>query len=87
MGESKGFEFEGAATPAEAAEVLTRIAEGIRARALSLSLGEESLTVFPGADLSLEIEAREKKDKARIEVSIAWRRVAAEGDDRDEDDE
>jgi amphi-Trp domain-containing protein len=86
MGESRGFEFEGAATPAEAAEVLMRIAEGIRARALSLSLGEESLTVFPGSDLSLEIEAREKKDKARIEVAIAWRRAAPEGDDREDDE-
>jgi amphi-Trp domain-containing protein len=85
MGENKGFEFEGAATPAEVAEVLTRIAEAIRARALSLSIGDEELTVFPDGDLSLEIEAREKNDKARIEVAIAWRRVVAE--DGDEEDE
>lgn len=85
MGENRGFEFEGAATPDEAAQVLTRIAEGIRARALSLSIGDEEMTIFPDGDLSLEIEAREKKDKAKIEVAIAWRRVTSE--DGDEEDE
>jgi amphi-Trp domain-containing protein len=85
MGDKKGFEFEGSATPAEAAEFLTRIAEGIRARALSLSMGDEEVTVFPDGDLSLEIEAREKRNKARIEVAIAWKRVTAEdGDGEDE---
>ena len=86
MGDNKGFEFEGAATPAEAAEVLTRIAEGIRARALSLSIGDEEMTVFPDGDLSLEIEAREKKDKAKIEVAIAWRRVTPEDGDEEEEE-
>lgn len=82
MGDRKGFEFEGAATPGEAAEVLTRIAEGIRARALSLAIGDEALTVFPDGDLSLEIEAREKNDKVRIEVVIGWRRaIPRDGED------
>jgi amphi-Trp domain-containing protein len=83
MGADKGFEFEGSATPAEAAEVLTRIAEGIRARALSLSMGSEEMTVFPDGDLSLEIEAREKKDKAKIGVVIAWKRAKPEVDETD----
>jgi amphi-Trp domain-containing protein len=83
MGDSQGFEFEGAATPAEAAEVLTRIAEGIRARALALSMGSEELTMFPDGDLSLEIEAREKRDKARIEVAIAWKQNTTADDAED----
>jgi amphi-Trp domain-containing protein len=73
MGDKREFEFEGAATPSEAADALNRIADGIRARSLSLSMGEEAITVFPEGDLSLEIEASEKKGKARIEIAIAWK--------------
>ena len=79
MGDSREFEFEGAASPAEAADTLTRIAEGIRARGLSLSMGDERITVYPDGDLSLEIEASEKKGKAKIEIAIAWKH--ARGDD------
>jgi amphi-Trp domain-containing protein len=85
MGDSREFEFEGAATPAEAADALNRIAEGIRARSLSLSMGEEEITVYPEGDLALEIEASEKKGKAKIEIAIAWKRVKDDDDD-DEDD-
>jgi amphi-Trp domain-containing protein len=81
MGESSSFEFEGGASPSEAADTLIRIADGIRARALSLSLGEEQITVFPDGDLSLEIEAKEKKGKAKIEIAIAWRQAKGGEDD------
>ena len=79
MGDRGTFEFEGAASPSEAADTLTRIADGIRARALSLSMGEEQITVYPEGDLALEIEAKEKKGKAKIEIAIAWKN--AHGDD------
>ena len=81
MGERNEFEFEGAATPSEAADALTRIADGIRARALSLSMGEEAITVYPDGDLSLEIEAKEKKGKAKIEIAIAWKHPKGEDDE------
>ena len=80
MGDSREFEFEGAATPSEAADALNRIADGIRARSLSLSMGEEAITVFPEGDLSLEIEASEKKGKAKIEIAIAWKHQRGDED-------
>jgi amphi-Trp domain-containing protein len=83
MADRREFEFEGAATPSEAADALNRIAEGIRARSLSLSMGEESITVFPEGDLSLEIEASEKKGKAKIEIAIAWKQGRDDKDDED----
>jgi amphi-Trp domain-containing protein len=73
MGDSREFEFAGSATPSEAAETLARIGEGIRARALSLSLGEDEITILPDGDLSLEIEASEKRGKSKIEIAIAWK--------------
>jgi len=79
----KEFEYEGVASPAEAAEALNRIADGIRARSLSLSLGEERIEVFPDGDLSMDIEASEKKGKAKIEIAIAWKRAH---DDEDDDE-
>ena len=60
--------------PAEVSETLCRIADGIRQRALSVSLGEEEITFYPDGDLALEIQATEKKSKAKIEIAIAWRR-------------
>jgi amphi-Trp domain-containing protein len=82
MGNRNAFEFEGMATPAEAADALNRIAEGIRARSLSLSMGEDDIVVYPDGELSMEIEASEKKGKAKIEIAIAWKH--ATGDDEDE---
>jgi amphi-Trp domain-containing protein len=81
MADKQAFEFEGSASPAEAAEALERIAEGIRARALSLSLGEDEITVFPAGDLAMEIEASEKKGKAKIEIAIAWKHAKGDADD------
>lgn len=72
MGE-KEFEFEGLASPSEVAETLGRIADGLRSRALHFSLGEDEITVYPGGDMSFEIEAKEKKGKAKVKIAIAWR--------------
>lgn len=83
MGDRSEFEFEGAATPSEAADALNRIAEGIRARSLTLAMGDEEIAVFPEGDLSLAIEAVEKKDKAKIEIAIAWKRAAGDADEDD----
>jgi len=73
MGERRDFEFEGAASPVEVADALARIAEGIRSRGLSVSLGHEEIVVYPDGDLSLEIDATEKKGKVKIQIAIAWR--------------
>jgi amphi-Trp domain-containing protein len=63
MGESRQFEFEGVASAPEAAEVLRRIAEGLRARSLSLALHGEEISVAPDGELSLRIETSQKRTK------------------------
>jgi amphi-Trp domain-containing protein len=73
MSDSRALEFCGPATPAEAAETLARLAEGFRTGGLSVSLGEEEIRVFPAGDLSLEIDASERKGKGKLEVVITWR--------------
>lgn len=74
------FEFEGTATPADAAAALSRLAEGIRTGALRVGSGDRAITVFPEAHLALEIEARERKGKARIEIAIAWKHPGADAE-------
>ena len=86
MGDKREFEFEGGASPAEAAEALNRIADGLRARALSFSMGDEEITVFPDGDLAMEIQATEKKGKAKLEIAIAWKRPGGDDDDEDDDE-
>lgn len=81
MGEKRQFEFEGMASPSEAADALVRIADGIRARALSLSMGEDEITIYPDGDLSLEIEASERKGKAKVEIAIAWKHPGSDETD------
>jgi amphi-Trp domain-containing protein len=83
MSKRNAFEFEGAATPTEAADVLHRIADGIRAGSLSLSMGEDSIAVFPDGDLALEIEASEKQGKAKIEIAVAWKHPKVEEEEED----
>jgi amphi-Trp domain-containing protein len=67
------LEFCGSATPAEAADALARMAEGIRAGGLSVLLGEDEITVLPAGDLSLEIDASERKGQGKLEIVITWR--------------
>ena len=55
LADSREFDFEGVASASEAAEVLHRLAQGIRARSPSLSLGDEEIGVFPDGELSLEV--------------------------------
>jgi amphi-Trp domain-containing protein len=84
MGDNREFEFEGAASPSEAADTLVRLAEGIRAGSLSLSMGWDEITVSPQGDFSLEIEASERKGKDRIEMTIAWKQPKDVEDDEDD---
>jgi amphi-Trp domain-containing protein len=67
------LEFCGSATPAEAAETLARLADGIRAGGLAVSLGADEITMLPAGDLSLEIDASERKGRGKLEIVITWR--------------
>jgi amphi-Trp domain-containing protein len=80
MGDRREFEFEGAASPGEAARTLTLIAAGLRARGLSLSCRDDRIALHPSGDLSLAVEARERNGKAKIEIAIAWRRSDDDGE-------
>jgi len=73
MSADQAFEFEGVATPSEAADTLARIAEGIRARSLSLTAGDEEITVFPDGHLMVHIGAKRTEAKGTIGTGVAWK--------------
>jgi amphi-Trp domain-containing protein len=76
VGDSRSFEFDGPAASADVADLITRIAKGVRAQAISLSLGDEpEIVLRPGGELSLEVLAKTKKDGGKLEVVIAWKRL------------
>ena len=71
MSADQAFEFEGVATPSEAADTLARIAEGIRARSLSLTAGDEEITIFPDGHLMVQIGAKRTKANGTIDIGVA----------------
>jgi amphi-Trp domain-containing protein len=73
MRDTRQFFFDGPYTRDELVDAMLRIAAGIRAGGLSLSMGKDEVTVFPCGELELEVAARTKKDKSRIDIAIAWR--------------
>ena len=78
MAESREFVFEAVASRAEAADVLRRVADGLRAGGLSLTMGDESIRVAPEGEVSMDVEARQKRTKSTIEISISWKRPRAD---------
>ena len=78
MEDAREFEFEAVASPKEIADLLGHIADGFRAKALHVGRGAEEVTMHPHGDISLEIEARDRKGKTRLEIVLAWRPTEAD---------
>ena len=73
MEDAREFEFEAMATPTEIAELLGHIADGFRSKVLHVARGADEVTVHPHGDISMEIAARDRKGKTRLEIVLAWR--------------
>lgn len=71
------FEFARIASPEEIAEYLTSLADGLKRGEVSLESGEQILRLTPGAELKLELKVKQKEEKGRIGLEIAWKRSSA----------
>lgn len=76
MGKDK-FEFARIASPEEIAEYLTSLADGLKRGELRLESGERVLHLTPPAELKLELRVKDKEDKGKIGIELAWKRRAA----------
>lgn len=71
---------------ADAAGVIDALAEGLKERCLRIQKGDETLVLEPTEAVDLEIEAKVKDGRAKIEVEISWR-MPKPGPDSAHDDE
>ena len=74
--------FRGRARRDAAAFYLSELAKGVLSGEVSVGSGEQHTALATSEFVLLEIEASEKKGKAKIEIAIAWRH----GGDNEDDD-
>ncbi len=75
MGENGKFEFTGMLEPANAADYLTRIADGLRRGVISLAAAGRSIRLEPGGMVTIEVAAESKPEKAKgsLGLEISWK--------------
>ena len=75
MSKEQRVQFDGFLELEQAAAYLEDIARGIRTGTLSLRHGGEAVTLSPRPMLKVELEAKQSKDKEKVELEIKWRRA------------
>jgi amphi-Trp domain-containing protein len=60
--------------PEESAEYLEFLAAGLERGEVCLEASDRILRLVPSSDVKLEIKVRERSNKGRIELAIAWKR-------------
>jgi amphi-Trp domain-containing protein len=75
MGENGKFEFTGTAEPAQAADYLSRVADGLRRGVISLASAGRSIRMEPGTMVTVEIAAESKPDKGKgsLAIEVSWK--------------
>lgn len=67
------IEIEELMTRDKVADFLRKVAEGLQYGSIELKDEEESLTLSPPDIISMEIGAKQKKDKSKITMEVSWR--------------
>jgi amphi-Trp domain-containing protein len=75
MGTNGKFEFTGTLEPAQAADYLSRIADGLRQGVIGLAAAGRSIRMEPGTWVTIEIAAESKPEKAKgsLAVEVSWK--------------
>ena len=73
-GDKKEVSFEGQVELAAALDYLKNLHAALKKGTAYVQNGGDYITLEPGATVKLEVEARSKKDKQGIKLSIAWER-------------
>ncbi len=75
MSSSDKIEFAATIEAHEAAEYLTRIAEGLIAGTLGLTVGDQQVQLRPGDAVKFELEASGKAgdDRGSLAIDISWK--------------
>ena len=83
MSENGKFEFSATLEAAQAAEYLSRIADGLRRGVVALTAGGRSIRLEPTAMMAIEIEAETKPEKSKgsLGLEISWKAERAAAKD------
>ena len=68
------FELARIASPSEVADYLKSLAAGLARGEVVLESGRQTLHLRPAADLKLEIVVKDREDKGKISIELAWKR-------------
>lgn len=67
------IEIEESMSREQAADFFRMLANGLQSGSIELKSGEETLTLSPTDMISVEIEAKQKKDKSKFSMEMSWR--------------
>jgi amphi-Trp domain-containing protein len=67
------FEFARIASPEEVAEYLASLATGLKRGEVTLEPGKRTLRLNPDADLKLALRVKDKPDKGKVAIEVAWK--------------
>jgi amphi-Trp domain-containing protein len=75
----QSIEFKKVMELADVVKYLEALAEGFRSRKVVVEKGEKILTLNPPTAMDLEMEVKQKKDKAKFSIELSWK----SGSDKD----
>jgi len=67
------FEVARIASPEEVAACLTALSAGLTKGDVRLESGGQTRRLVPAADLKIELRIKDRSDRGKIEIEIAWK--------------
>ena len=74
-GDKRSISFEGAVTRDEAIAYLKSLQTAIKKGTVFVQNGQEVVGLEPEAEMTMEVEARSKKDKQSIKFALRWEKI------------
>jgi amphi-Trp domain-containing protein len=71
------LEFLRISSPEEVADYLTSLAGALKRGEVTLESGTRTLRLTPSPDLRLELRVKEREDKGKVAIEIAWKQRSA----------
>ena len=77
--EKQEFEFAAITDTKDAAGYLEAIAKGLREGRINIAAGDQQIELVPAGDIDVEILAKRKDDKSKLELEISWKKGVGAG--------
>lgn len=67
------FTFDANTSIEKVIEVFENLLDGLKKKKILLTSGPSSIVLYPEDVMKLEIEAKKKEDKSKIEIELKWK--------------